>query len=610
MKQESVQMIMVDLFCGGGGTSEAAKMSGKVKVIAAVNHDPIAIKSHRENHRGAVHFNEDILFLKMSKLVKVVDKAKEKYPGAKLAVWASLECTNYSDAKGGLPRDEDSRTLANGMFRYLEALDPHYFMVENVEEFMGWGPLVAKVVKAKSGDFCPLVKDKKKKKFGPHLIPESRAAGKDYVRWVKAVQAMGYEHDWRLLLAADYGAVTIRERYFGIFYKPGLPFAWPQRTHAKKPQRGNLFQDELKPWRAVKEVLDFSDLGASIFGRKVNLVDKTLIRILTGLKKFHGKQLIATHNSKGWCAHGERPIGALNEMPGKSLAAPFVYQYNGKSNGRSIEEPAGTITTGDKVGLCTPFLQCYYGNSTSGRSIEEPAATIPTKDRVAMITPFIYRQFGQGRYSSVDKPAGAVTTTPKMNLVSACWIDNNSITGSQRAVDEPVVTVVTHPKLSLCTASFLVPSNFDNGPRSIDEPAPTVLASRKHINLACAFIVNPQYNNTGNSIEQPAPTVIASQKAYPLSLASAVEHAPPKWEYCEGDTEVMRELKDYMRDKNIGDIFMRMLFVVELKRIQGFPDGYVLKGPKHTQKKHIGNSVETTVVSRWFEAIAKQLETG
>lgn len=606
MKKEDVYIIMIDLFCGGGGTSEAAKMSGSVKVIAAVNHDPLAIKSHRANHKNVVHFDEDILFLDMKKLQKVVEKARAKYPGAKLAVWASLECTNYSDAKGGLPRDEDSRTLANGMFRYLEALKPDYFMVENVEEFMSWGPLIPKVVKAKTGDFCPWVKNKKTKRWGAHLIPESRTQGKDYVRWVKAVQGMGYEHDWRLLLAADYGAVTIRERYFGVFYKPGLPFAWPRRTHAKKPQRGDLFQDEMKPWRAVKEVLDFSDLGKSIFGRKEDLVDKTLIRILKGLKKFHGKQLIATHNSPGYCLPVERPIGALTTVPGKSLVTPFIYQYNGKSKGRSIEEPAATVTTGDKIGLCTPFLQTYYGNSTAGRSTEEAAATVTTNDRIAMITPFIYRQFGQGRYSSVENPAGAVTTTPKMNLVSACWIDNNSITGSQRAVEEPVVTVLTHPKLSLCTASFLVPSNFDNGPRSIDDPAPTVLASRKHINIASAFIVNPQYGNTGNSIDSPCPTVIASQHAYPLSLATAMEDVEPKWGYREGETEVMRELKDYMRENGIGDILMRMLFVMELKRIQGFPDNYILLGPKNKQKKHIGNSVETTVVSKWFEAIEKQ----
>lgn len=574
MKKEDVYIIMIDLFCGGGGTSEAAKISGSVKVIAAVNHDPLAIKSHRANHKKVVHFDEDILFLDMRKLLKVVEKARLKYPGAKLAIWASLECTNYSDAKGGLPRDEDSRTLANGMFRYLEALTPDYFMVENVEEFMSWGPLIPKVVKAKTGDFCPWVKNKKTKRWGAHLIPESRTAGKDYVRWVKAVQAMGYEHDWRLLLAADYGAVTIRERYFGVFHKPGLPFAWPQRTHAKKPQRGDLFQDEMKPWRPVKEVLDFSDLGTSIFGRKVNLVDKTLNRILKGLKKFHGKQLIATHNSPGYCMPVEKPIGALTTVPQQALLTPFIYQYNGKSKGRSIEEPAATVTTGDKIGICTPFLQTYYGNSNGGRSVEQPAATIPTKDRVTMVTPFIYRQFGQGRFSSVENPAGTVTTTPKMNLVSAL---------------------------------FLVPSNFDNGPRSIEEPAPTVLASRKHMNIASAFIVNPQYGNTGNSIDSPCPTVIASQHSYPLSLATALEYVEPKWEYCEGDTKVMRELKDYMRENGIGDVFMRMLFVMELKRIQGFPDGYILLGPKNKQKKHIGNSVETTVVSKWLKAIAWQL---
>ena len=150
----------------------------------------------------------------------------------------------------------------------------------------------------------------------------------------------------------------------------------------------------------------------------------------------------------------------------------------------------------------------------------------------------------------------------------------------------------------------LVPSSFDNAARSIDNPAPTLLASRKHINLAAAFLVNPQYQNAGSSVNAPAPTVIATQRSRPLSLATSVSGDETKLLDKPGDSQAMRELKDFMRINGIADIFMRMLKVIELKRIQGFPDSYALHGNQNDQKKFIGNSVETGVVKAWFRAIA------
>ena len=431
-----------------------------------------------------------------------------------MILWASLECTNFSNAKGGLPRDADSRSLEHGMFRYLDAIAPDYFLIENVREFMSWGDL-----------------DENGK-------PVSKLQGKQYVRWVKQVQQYGYSHDWRLLNAANFGGVTIRERYFGAFWKPELPFAWPQRTHAKQASKGTMFADEMKPWRAVAEVLDFSDLGTSIFERPRPLVDKTLRRILGGLKKFHAQPQVMMCNTPGYCAPVDQPIGALTTVNSKAVVVPM--------------------------------LQSYYGcGGCSG--IDTPAPTVTTKDRLALVTPWIDRSFRTGRYQPVSEPAGTITTVPKMNL---------------------------------CTA-FLVPSNFDNKPRPIQEPAPTILASRKHINIASAFVVNPSFRSNGTAVTAPAPTVIAKQKSYPLSLAAATTEGTAKWEPAEGDTDVMLELKTFMRENGIADIYMRMLKVVELKRIQGFPDEYVLKGPLNDQKKFIGNSVETGIVKAWLSALKK-----
>ena len=138
-----IKLLYVDLFCGAGGTStgvEAAKFKNKkcAKVIACVNHDSNAIASHLANHPNTLHFTEDIRTLQLSPLVEHVEKMKRKFKQAKLVLWASLECTNFSIAKGGLPRDADSRTLAEHLFRYIDALHPDYIQIENVKEFMSW----------------------------------------------------------------------------------------------------------------------------------------------------------------------------------------------------------------------------------------------------------------------------------------------------------------------------------------------------------------------------------------------------------------------------------------------------------------------------------------
>src|SRR6478609_3972401 len=231
--------IVVDLFCGFGGTTLGFLQSGVAKVIACVNHDPKAIKSHWLNHPEVKHFEEDIRTLDLTELVALVGHYRKLYPNAKLILWASLECTNFSKAKGGLPRNADSRTLADHLDRYILALDPDYVQIENVVEFMSWGPL------------------------DEDGRPVSRKKGTDWLRWRESIKDLGYDDDWRELNSADYGSYTSRNRLFGIFSKKGLPISWPAPTHSKKAKFGMF--GGLEKWKAVKDVLDFTDEGVSIF---------------------------------------------------------------------------------------------------------------------------------------------------------------------------------------------------------------------------------------------------------------------------------------------------------------------------------------------------------
>ena len=217
---DKIKLLYVDLFCGAGGTStgvEQATLHGEkcAKVVACVNHDAHAIASHLANHPEALHFTEDIRTLELTPLSECVKQWRVKYPEAKLVLWASLECTNFSKAKGGQPRDADSRTLADHLFRYIEALNPDVIQIENVEEFMSWGAL------DEDGH------------------PVSRQSGTDYVRWVTQVVGYGYSYAWRLLNSADYGAYTSRKRYFGQFVRDGFRHAFPEARYSKNGENGN-----------------------------------------------------------------------------------------------------------------------------------------------------------------------------------------------------------------------------------------------------------------------------------------------------------------------------------------------------------------------------------
>lgn len=200
------KFIVVDLFCGFGGTTTGYHLTnGLAKVIACVNHDPKAIKSHHLNYPDVKHFEEDIRTLELGPLVDHLNEYKLKFPDAKVVLWASLECTNFSKAKGGQPREADSRTLACHLHRYIDALDPDFIKIENVVEFMAWGPL-----------------DENGK-------PLSRKNGEDFIRWKNSICEHGYYDQWTELNSANYGAYTSRNRLFGCFAKKGLQIAWTEK---------------------------------------------------------------------------------------------------------------------------------------------------------------------------------------------------------------------------------------------------------------------------------------------------------------------------------------------------------------------------------------------
>ena len=551
-----IELFVIDLFCGAGGLSEGveeARLDGNrcAKVVCCVNHDKNAILSHDANIPDALHFIEDIRTLELSPISTIVERIRQLYPDAMIMLHASLECTNFSKAKGGQPRDADSRTLAEHLFRYIDVIDPDYIQIENVEEFMSWGDM-----------------DEKGK-------PISMDKGRLYQKWVRNVKKYGYNFEHRILNAADFGAYTTRKRFFGIFAKKSLPIVFPEPTHCKGG-RQDMFS-RLEKWKPVKDVLDFSDEGTTIF-REKPLAEKTLERIYNGLIKF--------------------------VAGGKDA---FLVKYNsmnrtGKYNAPGIDEPCPVVTTQNRLGVAQV---CFLSKQFSGHpesknvSVEEPAGTITCRDHHA----FVSAHYGNGFNRSVNEPSATVTTKDRLSLVTPRFIANEYSGGGQHtSIDNICPAILTNPKQKLITCKpWIMNTSFSNIGSNIEEPAQTITANRKW-----HYLMNPQFNSAGGSVDNPCFTLIARMDKMPPYLV-ATESGQIAIEIYDNDSPMTVKIKEFMALYGIVDIKMRMLRIPELKKIMGFPEDYVLIGTQADQKKFIGNAVEVTQARKNTEALCKVL---
>jgi len=563
----SIKLIYVDLFCGAGGTSTGVEKASHdlakcARVIACINHDKNAILSHAANHPDTLHFTEDIRTLDLTALIAHIALMRIMYPNALLVLWASLECTNFSKAKGGLPRDADSRTLAESLYRYIQAIDPDYIQIENVEEFMSWGPL-----------------DEKGK-------PISKLAGTDYIQWVESVKDYLYDYDYRVLNAANYGAYTSRKRFFGIFAKIGLPIVFPEPTHAKNPTNG------LKKWKAVKDVLELADVGRSIFGRKKPLVEATDWRIHAGLVKF------VAGGKEAW-------LLKYNSTSSKGIHNP-----------PSIDEPSPVISCQNRLGIVsTDFISAYYGNGDNVSSIHLPAPTLSTKDRLAVVRPvyLLNYQYKSGA-TGLNEPCPTLLTKDKYALVKPQFIDQQFGNGKPATIEGPIGTITAVPKYNLVTPKWIMDTNFSNIGSGLNEPSNVITANRKW-----QYLVNPQYKNAGRGLNDPCFTLIARMDKAPPSIINVETETADLPEFIkisgnvvtygiyESDSPAMVAIKEFMALYGIRDIKMRMLKIPELLQIMGFPVTYKLIGTKAEQKKYIGNAVETTMAKVMCEALVWKL---
>lgn len=538
-------ILWVDLFCGAGGVTEGFSRKENSFVIACVNHDENAIRSHHANHPYCIHYTEDIRdFDVVNKIHNLVLDLRIHFPKAYFGLHASLECTHFSRAKGGMSRDADSRTLANHLPIYFK-IDFDYITIENVREFLTWGPLYQTFKKSKGQKLYRFKMKKGVKKnpklslwhsipyngneeyfdslkLDPFMLPIKERKKEFYNEWKAEINSHGFKYEYKLLDAADYGAYSYRLRYFGVFSKPHLPIEFPKRTHVKK-EKHHLYPD-LKIHNKVREYLHLNIHGNSLFGLTKNgkpYAVNTIKRVYYGLIKYW---------KEGY----------------------FTIRYNGgdmSNKSKSINDPLGCILTNNTHSLVKPiFITSYYGNSQNGQgvhSLDEPNRTIPCNDTFAL--QHLQYAYGKATYSSMDEPSGTNMANPKQELV-------------------------------------------------------TVLKPLQ-------FLFDTQYDRVKCDIDRPGPTVIARQDKKPLYVASAchkgnVDHSA--WR--EDDPLHLMLLRTFMREYGIVDIKIRSLFIDELSKIQGFPDDYIFKGTETDIKKYIGNSVNPDTAEALCGSIYNAIE--
>lgn len=364
--------IVVDNFAGGGGASTGIEMAIGRSVDIAINHDPAAIAMHRANHPDTEHYTEDVW---------KVDPKKACAGRPVALAWFSPDCKHFSRAKGAKPVSGKIRGLAWVAVKWAKAVRPRVIMLENVEEFQDWGRL------------------------NKENLPDPQYKGETFRRFVGQLRRIGYEVEYRLLRACDYGAPTTRKRFFLIARCDGMPIVWPEPTHGN-PDSLMVRAGVQKPWVPVADCIDWSLPCPSIFATSEEimdkygvkavrpLADKTMKRILAGVEKYRGKPfLIQYHSSREFRGQGvEEPLMTVDASNRYGLCMAFLTQFNNHCTGTKPDEPIPTMTAqSNHFGLVQAFLTTYYSGDFN-RDVSEPMPTATSHDRFGLVEVFGTKQ--------------------------------------------------------------------------------------------------------------------------------------------------------------------------------------------------------------------------
>ncbi|KGW27130.1 C-5 cytosine-specific DNA methylase family protein [Burkholderia pseudomallei MSHR733] len=613
MKRDSMTLpldlgreLIVDNFAGGGGASTGLERAFGRPVDIAINHDAEAIAMHLANHPHTTHYCESVFD---------VDPAAITGNQPVGLVWLSPDCKHFSKAKGGKPVSKKIRGLAWIALRWAAIVKPRVIMLENVEEFVTWGPLGA------DGRPCP------------------KNRGRTFRSFVNALARHGYRVEHRELRACDYGAPTIRKRLFLVARRDGLPIVWPTPTHGD-PKSAAVRAGALRPRRTAADCIDWSIPCPSIFERDRPLKDATLRRIARGIMKFvvnsddpfivkfsqnsTGQTLdepmhtvmagaprfgvVVPHvtkfhaNSVGSAADAPlhtvtaggdcaRPAGAAHAMG--VVAATLVKNNFGETPCQDAAGPLHTVTTqGNKFGVVAATLvQTGYGERPGQAprvpGLDKPLGTIVAgAAKHAAVTAFLAKHYGGVTGTCIDVPTGIVTTSDHHAVVTAQLVGCGGRAGQSRPRDagEPCATITSKADTAVAVSHLVKLRGTCRDGAPADEPLHTISAGGTHHAEVRAFLIK-YYGDGGQwqDAREPMHTIPTRDRIGLVTI--------------------------HGEDYAIVDIGMRMLTPRELARAQGFPDSYVLDPvvngkplSKSAQVRMIGNSVCPDVATALIRA--------
>lgn len=570
----------VSLFCGAGGESLGKHLAFEELGLAqedilshAVNHWDLAVQAHGRNLPNVLVHQEDIT--EVTAQTYGLDRIQ--------LLWASPSCVHHSRARGGKPREDQQRSHAWEVSdRWLRMAHVDVVLIENVPEFMEWGPL---------------------DDLG-QPIPERK--GEAFRAWVKDLESMGYLVDWRVLCAADYGAPTTRRRFFLQAVRDGKGIHWPEPTHRDPRKPADLFTGHLPAWRTAAECIDWSLPCPSIFDRKRPLKEATLRRIAAGVVRYvlQAKRPFIVNLSHGGRLEGmDEPLKTITtaNRGEKAMVTPYMVNLRGTSAGQiqgsasSAEEPVHTISSGGiHQALIAPSLVGVGGRAGQSRprGVDEPFGVLTTKADGAVVAAFVAKHYGGVVGQEVPRPLGTVTSVDHHSLVAASLIQTGYGEREGQAprtldIESPLGTVVAQGIKHGLAAVSITKFQENSIGQELEEPLHTVMAGAPRFGLVAAFLT--QYYGTLNtsSPDQPLPTVTTLARHGLVTVE------------IDGETYALV------------DIGMRMLEPSELAAATGFPPSYLwLQGDgkpltKRDQVKMIGNAVPPALAKALVLAVAR-----
>lgn len=602
--------IVVDNFAGGGGASTGIERALGRAIDIAVNHDADAIRMHEVNHPGTKHLCENVW-----KVNPIVECAGRPVGLA----WFSPDCKHFSKAKGTKPVSKKIRGLAWVVLRWAATVKPRIIMLENVEEFVTWGPLITKA----DGKQYP--------------CPKRR--GRTFRSFLNALRKSGYDVDHRMLRACDYGDPTIRKRLFLIARCDGQPIVWPTPTHGD-PKSEAVKSGRLLPWRTAAECIQWEIPAPSIFERKKPLAEATQRRIHKGIKRyvmdaaepfivtyygdkggeFRGQGMdspLATqttenrhglvvpfmartdmHKSHAGCVFApEDPLRTITSSGGHAVVMPYLTEHANASSPRSmpIDEPLRTIcaqTKGGHFALVAPHLQpLTHQGADRTNDIQEPFPTITGAHRgeIALVSPTLIqtgygeREGQEPRVPGLDKPLGTIVAGGTKHALVSAFL-SKQYGGHETPgwpVDKPISTITAADHHFLTTANLIRNMGKSVG-YPADEPTRTVMQCEKD-GLVTSHLVKFKGTNVGQDVRLPLQTITAGGYHFGEVRAFLMKYygtdqdpklREPLHTVTTKDRFGLVEVRG--EDYQIVDIGLRMLTPRELFRAQGFYDSYII----------------------------------